>query len=600
LTQTADDSQQTSGPPAPRDQWRIPAEPSRVPEVRHGVRAFAAAHGAPADVLGNLALAVTEAVTNAILHAYVDMEPGEVTVAAQAGAEELLVSVADGGRGMQPRPDSPGLGMGLPMIGQLTTSVDIRERPAGGTEVRMRFTAPGVRGPAEPAESDARLQLLVDVARLAQGGGWPQQGVGRLVHLLVPAIADACTLERLMGGEPERLAGVGAEPPPAEVPEGEEPQVAEAPDGPIAWWITLPLRDGERPIGLLRLGLAAGRGRPEPHDLVYLETLAERAARGLASGQLVTDLRRTRRRVERILDGLAEAVTVSTGDGQVVYANAAAASLLGAASVEEVVSARPGELAGRFIITLEDGSPVRDDDFPSARLLAGKEGPPLLTRSVLRATGEERWLLTKATVLDDEDERLAVSIIEDVTEAKLAERRARFLAHASEVLAASLDPEETLRGIAGLVVPHLADWCAIDLVDDGPVPRRVAVAHADPERLAFAEELQRRFPPYRDGVRPDTQSVLDGGPPLLVPEITDEMLGESISDPEELRLVRGVGMRSAIVLPLRAAGRTIGLLTMINAESARSFSQDELSFAEDVGRRAAVAVENARRFAARS
>jgi GAF domain-containing protein len=132
------------------------------------------------------------------------------------------------------------------------------------------------------------------------------------------------------------------------------------------------------------------------------------------------------------------------------------------------------------------------------------------------------------------------------------------------------------------------------------VPRRVAVAHADPERLAFAEELQLRFPPYRDGVRPDTQAVLDGGPSLLVPEITDEMLAESISDPEELRLLRGVGMRSAIVLPLRTAERTIGLLTMINAESARAFGPDELAFAEDVARRAAVAVSNARRFAARA
>ncbi len=571
-----------------------------MPEVRHGVRAFAAAHGAPADVLGNLALAVTEAVTNAILHAYVDMDAGDVTVAAQAGAEQLLVSVADDGRGMQPRPDSPGLGMGLPMIGQLTTSVDIRERPAGGTEVRMRFAAPGVRGPAEPAEGDARLQLLVEVAQLAQEGGWPQQGVGRLVHLLVPAIADACALDRMTAGELERLASTGADPPPAEVPEGEEPEVVEAPDGPIAWWINLPLRDGERPIGLLRLGLGRGRGRPEPHDLVYLETLGERAARGLASGQLVRDLRRTRRRVERILDGLAEAVTVVSGDGTIVYANAAAADLLGAESVSEVLSASPGELAGRFVVTLEDGSPVAGDDFPSTRLLAGKDGPPLLTRSVLRATGQERWLLTKATLLDDEDEQLAVSIIEDVTEAKIAERRARFLAHASEVLATSLDPEETLRAIAGLVVPNLADWCAIDLVDEGAVPRRVAVAHADPDRLAFAEELQRHFPPYRDGVRPETQAVLDGGPPIIVPEVTDEMLAASISDPEELRLIRGVGMRSALVLPLRAAGRTTGLLTMINAESARSFSQDELAFAEDVARRAAVAVENARRFAERS
>jgi GAF domain-containing protein len=420
------------------------------------------------------------------------------------------------------------------------------------------------------------------------------------VHLLVPAIADACVLDRVMGGALERLAAEGPEPPSFGVPEGEDAQVLETADGPIAWWIAIPLRDGERPIGLLRLGLRAGRGRPEPHDLVYLETLGERAARGLASGQLVADLRRTRRRVERILDGLAEAVTVVAADGKVVYANAAAARLLGAESVADVLTASPGELAARFVITLEDGSPVSGADFPGNRLLAGEDhAAPLLTRSVLRATGHESWLLTKATLLDDEGEKLAVSIIEDVSEAKLAERRARFLAHASEVLAASLDPEETLRGIASLVVPNLADWCAIDLVEPDGVPRRVAVAHADQERLAFAQELQRRFPPYEGGVRPDTQALLDGGPPILLEEITDELLEAGVRDPEELRLLRSVGMRSAIVLPLRAAGATVGLLTMINAESARSFTRDDLAFAEDVARRAAVAVENARRFAER-
>jgi GAF domain-containing protein len=91
----------------------------------------------------------------------------------------------------------------------------------------------------------------------------------------------------------------------------------------------------------------------------------------------------------------------------------------------------------------------------------------------------------------------------------------------------------------------------------------------------------------------------EGGPPILVEEITDEVLAASTTDPEELRLLRSVGMRSAIVLPLRAGDATVGLLTMVNAESARSFTRDELSFAEDVARRAAVAVENARRFAER-
>jgi GAF domain-containing protein/anti-sigma regulatory factor (Ser/Thr protein kinase) len=586
-------------PPPTNQEWRIGAAPANVPSVRHHLRAFAEAQGAGADVLSNLALATTEAVTNAVLHAYVDMDPGDVVVTAQTAAGEIVVGVLDDGRGMQPRPDSPGLGMGLPMIGQLTTSVDIRERANGGTEVRMRFAAPGVNGPAEPAPGDSRMQLLVDVARLAQSGGWPQQGVGRLVHLLVPAVADACALDRLAGDGLERLAAAGPSPPPdTDLPAGRDPRVLDlAPGGELAWWVEVALRDADRPIGLLRLGYTARRGRPRDDDLVFLDTLAERAARGLASAQLVADLRRTRRRVERILDALAEAVTVDDEDGNVVYANAAAVALLGATSLEEVLHAPSSELTGRFRITKEDGTAVGQDDFPGRRLLAGLDAPPLLTHSVRRDTGVGRWLLTKATVLDD-GEKLAINIIEDVTDAKRAELRARFLAHAGEVLGSSLDSEETLRAVASLVVPQLADWCTVDLVDDDGVPRRVAVAHADPERLAFAKELERRYPPHED-VGEGLRAILDGGPPVLVAEITDEMLTATARDAEQLRLWQQVGMRSCVVLPLRVGDRTSGVLTMITAESARAFDADDLEFAEGIARRAAMAVENARLYSGR-
>jgi PAS domain S-box-containing protein len=158
--------------------------------------------------------------------------------------------------------------------------------------------------------------------------------------------------------------------------------------------------------------------------MAFLHALGERAARGLANTQLISELRRTRRRLERILGVLAEAVTVHDERGKLVYANSAAATLLGASSVDELLAAEPGELAARFIITREDGTPVPESDLPGQRLLAGEHAPTLLTRSIERRTGREYWLLTKATLLDD-DAKLAVNIIEDVTEAKTAEHRNR-------------------------------------------------------------------------------------------------------------------------------------------------------------------------------
>jgi hypothetical protein len=195
----------------------------------------------------------------------------------------------------------------------------------------------------------------------------------------------------------------------------------------------------------------------------------------------VDELRRTRRRLERILSALSEAVTVQDASGRIVYANEAACGLLGAASVAEVVAASPGDLAGRFDITREDGRPVALEDLPGFKVLAGEEAAALLTRSVVRETGTERWLLTKATRLED-DEPFAVNIIEDITEAKTAELRRRLVAQIGEIVATSVDPRAALARAAALVVPALADWCAIDAGE-----RRVAEAGAaDDPRAALS------------------------------------------------------------------------------------------------------------------
>ena len=136
--------------PAPaRWQREFAAEPVIVGEVRRGLADFARAHGASEDALDNLSLAVSEATTNAVIHAFVGLPPGRVSVIAEPGEACVLVRVVDDGRGMTPRADSPGLGLGLTMMASMATRCDIREGPSGrGTEVRMAFAAPGVRGPA--------------------------------------------------------------------------------------------------------------------------------------------------------------------------------------------------------------------------------------------------------------------------------------------------------------------------------------------------------------------------------------------------------------------------------------------------------------------
>ena len=451
-------------------QEEFPAEPASIAPIRRGVAAHARAAGADETQLAELTLAVSEAATNAVVHGFADIAPGTLLVRATAGDGTFSVLVADDGRGMKPRGDSPGLGLGLPTIAQLTASFDIRDGPGGtGTEVHMVFALPGVRAPSPVADREAwRFELLAEVAYLT-GTGWPAEGVERLLDLLVPAVADAGVIDLVEADGPRRVAARGRHPDDEAVQSalpalrhGDVDVVELAEDPDHAWWVNVPLTENGILLGTLGLGLTRERPRPDA-ELPFYAALGERAARGLASTHLVEELRRTRRRLERILSVLSEAVTVQDAGGRTVYANDAAATLLGAASLEEVIAAKPGELAARFHITREDGTPVEHADLPGDRVLAGEESASLLTRSVLRETGAERWLLTKATLLED-GEPFAVNIIEDITEAKNAELRRRLLAETGELLAAT-DGDAALPRIAALTVPALADWSAIDLGD---------------------------------------------------------------------------------------------------------------------------------------
>ncbi len=167
------------------------------------------------------------------------------------------------------------------------------------------------------------------------------------------------------------------------------------------------------------------------------------------------------------------------------------------------------------------------------------------------------------------------------------------------LLASSLDYQQTLRNVAGLAVPQLADWCAVDLFDDDGAREPVAVAHVDPAKLALAERLRATSPrsstPTRGSAgccaRANRSSTRD---------IPDELLVAAAIDDEHLRLLREVGMRAVLIVPLAIGGRTIGALTMVNAESGRSFDAGDVEFAEQIAARAAVAVENARLYSERS
>jgi PAS domain S-box-containing protein len=333
------------------------------------------------------------------------------------------------------------------------------------------------------------------------------------------------------------------------------------------------------------------------YGLVAMLTVIAARAREQTT-TLAFDLGATRARLDGILGSLGEAVTVHDERGKTVYANAAAAQLLGCRDVDEVLSAEPGQLAEHFTMLHEDGSPVAVSDLPGRRLMTGEAAPDLLTRSIRQDTGEAYWLLTKATLTQEPNgDRLAINIIEDVTDAKDAELRQRFLAEAGQVLASSLDYEATLERVARMIVPRLADWCGIDMLDERGEIVHVAVAHVDPAKVQMAHDLSAKYPPDMDAPS-GVPAILRGGPAELYREIPSELLEQGARDEEHLRIIRGLGMRSAMAVPMRLGAETLGVITLVAAESGRTYDDDDLAFAEDLALRAATAVQNSRLYEA--
>jgi PAS domain S-box-containing protein len=172
--------------------------------------------------------------------------------------------------------------------------------------------------------------------------------------------------------------------------------------------------------------------------------------------------------------------------------------------------------------------------------------------------------------------------------------RMTFLAEASELLASSLDYNRTLRRLAQLCVPGLADWCAIDVLGPNGEIERLAVAHEDPEKVRWARELQERYPPDPDAPR-GVANVLRTGTPEFLPTIPQDLLDEALGDDDELRqIVEELGLTSSIAVPLNARGRTLGALSLITAETHPPFTETDFALALELARRAAVAVDNAR------
>lgn len=240
---------------------------------------------------------------------------------------------------------------------------------------------------------------------------------------------------------------------------------------------------------------------------------------------------------------------------------------------------------------------VHPDDLPAAQArwqASLTSGDPYEVEFRLRdADGAYRWHIGRARAMRAADGAIVrwFGTNIDIDDQKRSEHAQRFILEASAELARSLDYEETLAAVARLAVQHVADWCSV-VLRDGEGLRYVAVAHVDPAKVAFAREVQRRYP-----LDPEAPSgiphVIRTGRPEFVPDIEEALPPNVTRDPEAMQIVRALKIRSSLVVPLRDRDRTIGAINLVTAESGRRLGPADLKSAEDLARRCGLAFEHA-------
>ena len=354
--------------------------------------------------------------------------------------------------------------------------------------------------------------------------------------------------------------------------------------------------EGIRAVGFIPL-VAAGRlhGKfmiyfdaphvVQPAELRLAQSIAGHIAFAIARRRSDTALRESEERYRRLVEHSPAAVLVHSG-GRIVFVNTEAVHLLGASD--------PAQVLGR---------PILDFIHPEYHAIV-IERVRKISSGVSVPRIEEKFVKLDGTPIDVEVATIEFSfqgkpavqvVASDITERRRIEEGQRLLAEAGALLNSSLDYQETLRSITRLAVPAVADWCLIDLTDEQGGYTRIAASSADPADAELARRLLRYYAP-----RPDATVGISATARLaraeLMTHVDDSLITAVARDAEHLEMARAMRITSYVCVPLIARGRTLGVLTLGLGKSARRFTPTDLPLAEELARRAALAVDNARLF----
>ena len=360
-------------------------------------------------------------------------------------------------------------------------------------------------------------------------------------------------------------------------------------------------------VGVISLGITESDRHYDPSDVELAMELARRAALGIDNARLYRAGQREieeRRRVEvalRVSESRFRAVTeqsplsmqVLAPNGFTIRVNKAWEDLWGI----------PFEALAAYNMLEDPQLEERGVASFIRRAFAGEAveipaihyDPEQTIRDRAWGADPGRWVRAFAYPIKDDDGTLreVVLVHEDVSHRLRAEEATRVLADVGATLGTSLDVRVTLDNLARVIVPALADWCAVDVLAENGTLERVSAYHSDPVQVAALMELAQKYPSRR-GNPAGAWHVIETGAPEWVQNVDDSKLDAIARDAEHLRLIRALRLTSYVSVPLIGREGPIGALTIAHAESKRRYRASDVVLAIDIGRRAANAVENAR------
>ncbi|HEY9876767.1 MAG TPA: PAS domain S-box protein, partial [Candidatus Obscuribacterales bacterium] len=266
-------------------------------------------------------------------------------------------------------------------------------------------------------------------------------------------------------------------------------------------------------------------------------------------------------------------------------------------NLEEIHGMAPGNFGGTFadfqkIIHPEDREMVNQAITQAVEQKSTYD----IEFRILWADGSTHWIAGKGKTFSNAEGKAVrmIGVGMDITERKRNEEAQRYFAEASKVLSSSLDYQTTLTSVAQLTVPHLADWCVVHVIEEDGSIEQLAAAHIDPAKVKWAWEMKDKYPVNADEPR-GAGFTLRTGKAELIPDIPDEALVQAARDSEHLEVLRQIGFKAVMTVPLAIQDRILGVISFVSTEeSGRCYDEGDLSLAEELGRRAALAVDNAR------